>query len=557
MRRKILSVIVAVFLAATVFAIPVSASDNNLQSKGTSEYTWSSWSTSAPPSGSEYETKTQYSYRDKEYKYSGYSSISGYTQLSKELCSTSYGTWSVNEPSTSTTSDSTYTTEVTKQSATAQVSYCYVCSCKKWYHLNSKGAHNHSDGTKHYTSDLLKVYSSVSLPNSGYTREYADGAYGYKANKTYNTGSSYKLGTVYMLTFNGSRVSSYTSGAAVTWLWQTSGKTRTIYRKVTKKYRYKHWKWGNWSSWSDSYIASSSDRETKTRTLYRYKIYPENQTISAPDTINKTYSKKTFNLGASAKTKLTYSCNNTSVATVSSDGVITLKGAGTAIITVNAAATQYYKAAVKKITINVTRASQTIKCAYSPEIDKYCSSTSFPLNATSTTKRVYSSSNKNIASVDSEGNVKVKKPGTVVITIKAVQTSKYKEKIKKITINAKLKKPILTVTKGSKKGQIKLKCKSIYGADEYIIYRYKADYGYLQRYKITEIDKNKFCVKARKYNSSTGKYYWSTIGYTDGDTTIITDERLISNKTYYYKVKATDTDSGINRVSDKDSAKAK
>lgn len=57
MRRKILSIIVAVFFVATVFAIPVSASDNNLQQKGDSEYTWSSWSTSAPPSGSEYETK--------------------------------------------------------------------------------------------------------------------------------------------------------------------------------------------------------------------------------------------------------------------------------------------------------------------------------------------------------------------------------------------------------------------------------------------------------------------------------------------------------------------
>lgn len=557
MRRKILSIIVAVFFVATVFAIPVSASDNNLQQKGDSEYTWSSWSTSAPPSGSEYETKTQYSYRDKEYKYSGYSSISGYTQLSKELCSTDYSVWSVNEPSTGTTSDNTYTTEVTKQSATAQVSYCYVCSCKKWYHLNSKGAHKHSDGEKHYTSDLLKVYSSVSLPNSGYTKEYADGAYGYKCNKTYDTGSSYKLGTVYMLTFNGSRISSYTSGASVTWLWQTSGKTRTIYRKVTKKYRYKHWKWGEWSSWSDSYVESSSDRETRTRTLYRYKIYPEEQTVSAPDTINKTYSSSTFNLGASAKTELTYSSSNTNVASVSSTGEIALKGAGTAVITVNAAATQYYKAASKKVTINVVRASQTVKCAYSSEITKYCSSTAFPLKASSVTQRQYSSSNRNVASVDSEGNVKVKSPGTAVITIKAVQTSRYKEAVKQITVNAKLKKPVVSASKGDKKGQIKLKIKMIYGADEYIVYRYKAGYGYSQKYKITKTaTANRYCTKERKYNSSTGKYYWSLVGYSKGLPTLV-DKKLTHNKTYYYKVRVADNDSGINRISDKESAKAK
>ena len=238
--NKILSTFIALCLAVTVFTIPVYA-QNDIESRGDSAYTWSSWSTSIPPSGTEYESKTQYSFRDKEYVYSGYPSLNGYTQLSKELCSTAYGSWYLSAPSTGTTSDSTYTTENTNESVTSQVSFCYVCSCKKWYHLNSKGAHVHSNNSKYYTSNLLKVYSTKSLPNSGYAKEYADGAYGYKANKTLSTGGSYKLGSVYLMIYNGNRVSSFTSGVTNTWLWQTSYKTKPLYRRVTKKYRYKHW----------------------------------------------------------------------------------------------------------------------------------------------------------------------------------------------------------------------------------------------------------------------------------------------------------------------------
>ena len=76
------------------------------------------------------------------------------------------------------------------------------------------------------------------------------------------------------------------------------------------------------------------------------------QTITAKS-FTKTYGNKPFNLGAKAKTKLTYKSSDTKVATVSSTGKVTLKGPGKATITITAAATTNCKAASKKITITV------------------------------------------------------------------------------------------------------------------------------------------------------------------------------------------------------------
>ena len=67
----------------------------------------------------------------------------------------------------------------------------------------------------------------------------------------------------------------------------------------------------------------------------------------------KTYGNKAFNLGAKAKTKLTYKSSNTKVATVNSSGKVTLKGPGKATITITATATSKYNAATKKITVTV------------------------------------------------------------------------------------------------------------------------------------------------------------------------------------------------------------
>ena len=69
-----------------------------------------------------------------------------------------------------------------------------------------------------------------------------------------------------------------------------------------------------------------------------------------------------FNLGQKAKTALSYKSSNTKVATVDAKGNVTLRGVGTAKITVSAKATSAYKAATRTITVKVTpQKAPTIK----------------------------------------------------------------------------------------------------------------------------------------------------------------------------------------------------
>lgn len=77
------------------------------------------------------------------------------------------------------------------------------------------------------------------------------------------------------------------------------------------------------------------------------------QVITAKSSYTKTYGDKAFSLNAKAEGALTYKTNNKAVATVSKSGKVTIKGAGVAVITVKAVATEKYTAASKKITITV------------------------------------------------------------------------------------------------------------------------------------------------------------------------------------------------------------
>lgn len=77
------------------------------------------------------------------------------------------------------------------------------------------------------------------------------------------------------------------------------------------------------------------------------------QTVSGKTSYTKTYGDKAFLLDAEAEGALTYQTSNKAVATVSSSGKVTINGAGVAVITVKAAATEKYAAASKKITVTV------------------------------------------------------------------------------------------------------------------------------------------------------------------------------------------------------------
>ncbi|MCD7830014.1 MAG: DUF2272 domain-containing protein [Clostridiales bacterium] len=101
--------------------------------------------------------------------------------------------------------------------------------------------------------------------------------------------------------------------------------------------------------------------------------------VSQTITLSKTsYSKKyssggTFSLGASTSGdgKLTYKSSNTDVVTVSSSGKCTMKGVGTATITVTAAKTNAYNKATATVKITVYTTAKTLKYSSSYKKGKY------------------------------------------------------------------------------------------------------------------------------------------------------------------------------------------
>lgn len=80
------------------------------------------------------------------------------------------------------------------------------------------------------------------------------------------------------------------------------------------------------------------------------------QAVSVKSSFTKTYGNKAFSLGA-VRTKgsgrLYYKSSNTSVATVSTSGTVTIKGPGKATITVAAAPTGTYQSAAKTVSLTV------------------------------------------------------------------------------------------------------------------------------------------------------------------------------------------------------------
>ena len=114
------------------------------------------------------------------------------------------------------------------------------------------------------------------------------------------------------------------------------------------------------------YLDSAAERfvkenENELRIIFERAVQPVGQKISVQTSRSCIYGSKPFSLGASAKTPMTYASSNEKVAVVSKKGVVTLKGVGTAVITVSAREDNYYKAAAVKVTISVRPGKPTLK----------------------------------------------------------------------------------------------------------------------------------------------------------------------------------------------------
>lgn len=179
--------------------------------------------------------------------------------------------------------------------------------------------------------------------------------------------------------------------------------------------------------------------------------------VKGTNSYSKLTTDKAFSLNAKpsvANAKVTYKSDNTQVATVDANGKVTIKGAGTANITVTASKSRYnsgsLKVAVKVAKPATKQAAQTITAknvtkTYKGKNKKLAKKKTFKLSASAKTKVTFKKKSGNSKiSVTSAGKVTVKKglkKGTYKVKVKAsaAATSAYKAASKTITVKVKIK----------------------------------------------------------------------------------------------------------------------
>lgn len=203
---------------------------------------WSDWSTTAVSESDsrKVESKTQYSYRDKETTTSTSSSLSGWTQEGSSTSWSDYGSWS-------SWSDTKVTASDSRQVETRTVWGYYYYPCPNC------GIRMHGYGTC-YTwaggcggtipDDFHSTWSTISWDNAN-------------LQDWYGTGHSYTTaldGTIWFQWNDGNG----------------DPKTQYRYRDRSQVTTYTYSRWGDWSSYSDTRYTESSTRQVRTRTVYRY-----------------------------------------------------------------------------------------------------------------------------------------------------------------------------------------------------------------------------------------------------------------------------------------------
>ncbi len=150
--------------------------------------------------------------------------------------------------------------------------------------------------------------------------------------------------------------------------------------------------------------------------------------------VGDTYTLKPDVYPANAKYTLTWSSRNSSVASVSSSGLVTAKSAGTATITVK---TDNGKTATCKVTVTektVAATSVSIKSTLSLTEGETYTLTPTVTPSDAKTSYTWSFSNSSVASVSSSGLVTAKSAGTTTITVK---TDNGKSATCKVTVTTK------------------------------------------------------------------------------------------------------------------------
>ena len=192
------------------------------------------------------------------------------------------------------------------------------------------------------------------------------------------------------------------------------------------------------------------------------------QSITASN-LSLTYLKTGTIKVSGNKGELSYKSSNTAIATVDTAGKVTAKGAGTAKITITAAATSNYNAATKAITVTVAKAAQSITVKAGASSVAVGKTTTVSITGAKGAKS-FKSSDTTIATVTSAGTVTAKKVGTAKITATSATTSNYKAASKTVTIKV-VPAATTSLAAANQTTGIKLTWKKVTGANGYKVYR--------------------------------------------------------------------------------------
>ncbi|MBQ7247402.1 MAG: L,D-transpeptidase family protein [Lachnospiraceae bacterium] len=143
-----------------------------------------------------------------------------------------------------------------------------------------------------------------------------------------------------------------------------------------------------------------------------------------------------FNLNASCLggAVMNFSSSNDSVASVSSNGTVSINGIGSATITVTTQPAGSYKLGTKRVSVNVYAPKHEISAPSS--FDKSIDDGGFDIGASCKTGHlIYFSDSSSIAKVDASGHVTIKAPGTATISVIAPAESYFLENSVYVTVN--------------------------------------------------------------------------------------------------------------------------
>ncbi|MDO4647098.1 MAG: Ig-like domain-containing protein [Eubacteriales bacterium] len=171
------------------------------------------------------------------------------------------------------------------------------------------------------------------------------------------------------------------------------------------------------------------------------------QTITGPRQITMTVDQMQ-SLNYQAQSRIRYTSSNSAILQVRSDQKIRALKSGKAYLYVEALSSGTYTYTRLTVPVTVQQASQKVSIS---SVGTMGTGENVTLSVTSKSSCTYTSSNSTIASVNAQGLVVAKEPGTVTITVKAKATTKYLAATSSIKITVVRKYTIIQVNDLTKK----------------------------------------------------------------------------------------------------------